>query len=73
MLKKIHIANEHSKYEHAAEDVRQTVNSAFYAVADVFKTSGAHASMADEAEELVAAIYHYYERSNLSGNPSSRS
>jgi C4-dicarboxylate transporter len=63
MVSAIDVKEQHAKYENSSPTTMQAVNEAFYAVVDVFKRAGLATGMSDEAEELVAAIHHYYERS----------
>ena len=58
----IDVDKQHANYEKSPPTVRAVVNKALNGVAEVFRDAGLRAGMGDEAEELVAAIYTYYER-----------
>ena len=63
MVSAIDVLKQHAKYSDSSPGIKEAVNEAFDAVAGVFRSAGLPAGMSDEAEELVAAIHHYYERS----------
>jgi hypothetical protein len=63
MVSDINTRRQHAKYADSSSVIKEAVNDAFEAVVSVFKSAGLQTKMSDEAEELVAAIYSYYERS----------
>jgi hypothetical protein len=63
MVATIDVKEQHANYTNSLPGIRDAVNDAFDAVVRVFKSAGLSAGMSDEAEELVAAIHHYCERS----------
>ncbi len=63
MVSTINVRLSHSNYAGASPAIRATVDEAFEAVVGVFQSAGLRTAMSDEAEELVAAIHRYYERS----------
>jgi hypothetical protein len=63
MVSVIDVREQHAKYTDSSRGIKEAVNDSFDAVVSVFKSAGLPTGMSDEAEELVAAIYHYYEQS----------
>lgn len=63
MVNAIDVREQHARYEDATPDIKEVIREAFGAVVDIFECAGLRTGMSDQAEELVAAIHHYYERS----------
>ncbi len=63
MVSAINVREQHAKYADSPHEIKEAVDDAFDAVVSIFASAGIPTGMSDEAEELVAAIHHYYERS----------
>lgn len=63
MFSELDFRQQHARYGESSPNVKDAVDAAFLSVVQSFKDHGLHAGMGDEAEELVAAIHHFFERS----------
>jgi hypothetical protein len=69
MVSRFDFRSQHARYRESSLKIKDAVDVAFDSVVQSLRSCGLRPSMGDEAEELVAAIHHYYERSRDSSDP----